>query len=346
MKSTISMKMVLITVLFSTNFIASASAVTAKQQAAKGMQYAELFPGLASLCDIDSPIRDLSKRKRANRSGKSKKSSGKNKTRSSIPATKVFDNLFFVGTGGVSAWVIKTSDGLILIDALNSNKQAKQYIEQGLLNLGLNPKDIKYLLIGHEHGDHYGGQEYIVSNYQPRVVMGEVAWERMEKRQLTLFSPRWGKQPIRDIAAKDGDVITLGETEVQIYATPGHTPGTISFIFPVYDNGSKHMVSLWGGTGLNYGPDENRILAYSEAAKRFGDIAKSQGVDIYMSNHPKRDGSAAWLKQLANREVNEPHPFVAGKQNAVKAYDMLHHCTYAQVLKIRADKAMNQEVKP
>ena len=308
----------------------------AKYFANKGMQHADLFPGLANLCDIASPIRDLSKRKKNTEKGKRKRS--KNSRSAGIPPTKVFDNLYFVGTGGVSSWVIKTSDGLMLIDALNTTRQAEEYIEKGMLALGLNPADIKYLIIGHEHGDHYGGQAYFVDKYKTRVVMGDVAWTRMEKQQLTVFSPRWGVMPKRDITAKDGDVIRLGNTEVQIYETPGHTPGTISLIFPVFDQGKKHMVSLWGGTGLNYGPDKARIQAYTDAATRFGKIAKEQGVDIFMSNHPRRDGSATNLKALATRTLEQPHPFVQGKTVALKAYDMLAQCTKAQVFRIESEQ--------
>lgn len=306
---------------------------SAKHFASKGMAHAELFPGLTNLCDIESEIRDLSKRKRNSVSGRKKKS-GKSRS-SGIPATKVFDNLYYVGTGGVSSWVIETSDGLILIDALNTVRQAKEYIEKGMLALGLNPADTKYLIIGHEHGDHYGGQAHFVSNYKTKVVMSDVAWSRMENNKLTVFSSRWGPMPKRDITIKDGGTISLGDTQVQVYETPGHTPGTISLIFPVFDNGKKHMVSLWGGTGLNYGPDLARIQSYTDAASRFGNITKAQGVDVFLSNHPTRDGSREKIKLMDERSKDQPHPFVQGQDVVAKAYDMLASCTQAQVLRIQ-----------
>lgn len=312
-----------------------AESKTAEYFAEKGMQNADLFPGLANLCDIESPIRDLSNRKRSNNANQSRGKNTGDKSRSNVtPATQVFDNLYFVGTRGVSSWVLKTSEGLILIDALNTNRQAKDYIEKGMVELGLDIKDIKYLIIGHEHGDHYGGQEYIVQKSNARVVMGDVAWSRMENNELTVFSPRWGAMPKRDISAHDGDKITLGDIEVQIYETPGHTPGTISLIFPVYDQGKKHLVSLWGGTGLNYGPDKTRIQSYTNAATRFGEIAKAQGVDVFLSNHPRRDGSAEKFMQMHGRDKSAPHPFVQGQDAVAKAYEMLASCTQAQVLKI------------
>ena len=318
--------------------IAQKTQLTAQDYVEKGMQYADEFPGLTSLCDIQNPLRDLTKRVRTNNEGKKRsKKLGSKRRSSTIEPTQVFDNLYYVGTGGVASWVVKTSQGLIVIDALNNNEQAKNYIEKGLLTLGLNPEDIKYLIISHGHGDHYGGQEYLVNKYKARVVMSGVEWRRLEQPKLDFESPRWGKRPTRDISTKEADTITLGDTSIGVHLTPGHTPGTISLLFPVYDNGKKHMLSLWGGTGLNYGPDIERISAYSVAAKRFGNVAMQAGVDVFISNHPKRDGSYERIKQLKNRAPEAAHPFVIGQEQASHGFSMLSDCTYAQVLKIKGE---------
>ena len=90
---------------------------------------------------------------------------------------KAFDNLYFVGDKWVSAWAINTSQGIILIDALNSGKEAAKLIEGGLRHLGLNPGRIKYIVVTHGHGDHYGGATYLANKYHARVV-ALVALER------------------------------------------------------------------------------------------------------------------------------------------------------------------------
>jgi len=316
--------------------ISKDKALTPQEHAELGKQHAELFPGLVSLCDIEAPFRNATIRPKPKASGKSQEPHKKRKRSAPIAPTQVFDNLYFVGTGGVSSWVIKTSNGLILIDALNNNAQAEKYIEQGMLALGLDPNELKYLIITHGHGDHYGGQEFLVKKYGVRPVMSDIEWTRLEQPQQDFASPNWGIKPTRDISINDGDVISLGDIDVSIYLTPGHTPGTISLIFPVFDQGKEHMVSLWGGTGLNYGPVAERIAAYSVSAKRFGDVAKQAGVDIFMSNHPKRDDSAEKLINMPKRLSSQPHPFVIGKRQALKAFDLLHHCTLAQSLRVEA----------
>jgi len=70
------------------------------------------------------------------------------------PSGQGFDNLYFVGADWVSAWAIKTSDGIILIDALNIQAEAAALIEGGMRKLGLDPAQIKYVIVTHGHGDH------------------------------------------------------------------------------------------------------------------------------------------------------------------------------------------------
>ncbi|MBT2305046.1 MBL fold metallo-hydrolase, partial [Variovorax paradoxus] len=148
------------------------------------------------------------------------------------PPGQAFDNLHFVGADWVSAWAIKTSDGIILIDALNTQAEAAALIEGGMRKLGLDPAQIKYVIVTHGHGDHYGGAPYLAQKYRARVVMSEADWTMIETR-LEFATPIWGAPPKRDVSVKDGDRITLGDTSVSLYITPGHTMGTISPVFDV-----------------------------------------------------------------------------------------------------------------
>ncbi len=90
------------------------------------------------------------------------------------------DELYFLGNYWTSAWAIKTSAGLIIIDALDNAEEAKQYIEDGLRKVSLNPADIKYVVVSHAHGDHYGGAEYLKEKFNPRIVMSEIDWKVFE----------------------------------------------------------------------------------------------------------------------------------------------------------------------
>ena len=151
---------------------------------------------------------------------------------------------------------MKTSDGIILIDALNNGQEAATLIEGGMRKLGLNPADIKYIIVTHAHGDHYGGVDYLVERYHPRVVMSQADWT-MTENKLEFESSHWGPPPRRDIAVKDGDVITLGDTRVRLFAGPygrHHFAGVRSEIRRCAAPG--HAV---GRPAFNFGKDIPRL---------------------------------------------------------------------------------------
>ena len=73
---------------------------------------------------------------------------------------KVFDNLYFVGQTEYSAWAITTSAGIIVMDAI-FDYSVEDEVANGLTTLGLDPKQIKYVIVSHAHGDHVGGARFL-----------------------------------------------------------------------------------------------------------------------------------------------------------------------------------------
>jgi hypothetical protein len=126
---------------------------------------------------------------------------------------KIFDNLYFVGTKEHSSWAVVTSAGIILLDTLYEYA-SEDAIIGGLTKLGLDPAQIKYLIVSHGHGDHVGGAGLIQQRFNPRVIMGGPDWDSVEK------SARIPNKPRRDVVASDGQKVTLGDTTVTVYLTP------------------------------------------------------------------------------------------------------------------------------
>jgi metallo-beta-lactamase class B len=244
------------------------------------------------------------------------------------PPGQAFDNLFYVGAKWVSAWALKTSDGVILIDSLDNQAEAASLIEPGLRKFGMDPAKIKYVIITHGHGDHYGGANYLVQQDRPRIVMSDVDWT-MTETKLEFDTPLWDRPPKRDIAAHDGDKITLGDTTVTLYLTPGHTNGTISPVFDVWSGGQRHRVLLWGGTAFNFGRDLVRLDSYAASTQRLRDIAQQQGIDVLLSNHPGFDNSLIKLDQLRTQSPSQPNPFVIGTPTVVRALTVMGECSQA-----------------
>ena len=157
---------------------------------------------------------------------------------------KAFDNLYWLGTRQHSSWALRTSGGIILIDT-NFSWAIEPEIVEGFTKLGLNPRDIKYVIISHAHGDHDQGAALLQSRYGAKVVMGAADWDATLQRPASAA----GGVPKRDITVgPEGMKLTLGETTVDIIPTPGHTPGTLSYVFPVQDQGKQVMVAYSGGT--------------------------------------------------------------------------------------------------
>lgn len=242
---------------------------------------------------------------------------------------KAFDNLYYVGAAWVSAWAIKTSQGIILIDALNNNDEATDLIDGGMRKLGLDPADIKYVIVTHAHGDHYGGATHLVEKYGTRVVMSEADWKQLETKP-EVDSPVWGRPPKRDVSVKDGDKVTLGHTSVTIHITAGHTLGTISPSFAVTSGGKTHRVLLWGGTAFNFGNNIPRLESYAEGADRMAKLAEEQGIDVLISNHSAYDGAIAKIDAIRRRGTMEPNPFVIGTPAVARGLQAMGECARAQ----------------
>ena len=110
------------------------------------------------------------------------------------PPFRVFDNLYWLGTRQHSSWALQTSDGLIIIDT-NFAWATEPEIIDGLTKLGLNPREINYVVISHAHGDHDQGAAELQKRFGAKVVMGATDWESTLQRPPTAA----GGVPTRDI---------------------------------------------------------------------------------------------------------------------------------------------------
>jgi len=241
--------------------------------------------------------------------------------------SKVFDNLYYVGSQLQSMWLVKTSDGLILHDTA-FDYMVQDQIVNGTRKLGLDPAQIKYVIVSHGHNDHYLGARYLQDTYHSRIIMSEADWNFMEKDETPA-----DKKPKRDMVATDGMKLTLGDTTLTMYITPGHTPGTISTLIPVRDGNQKHLASIWGGSGLSargFSSLEEAERLYSASAKRFKEIVTKAGADVYLSSHTVHDKTLDKLNALRFRNPGDPHPFV-NKEAVGRQLTLVGECADAQL---------------
>jgi metallo-beta-lactamase class B len=238
---------------------------------------------------------------------------------------RAFDDLFFLGQTAFSVWGLRTSEGIILVDSIFDYSVEAEVVE-GLRKLGIDPTQIRYVIISHAHADHSGGAG-ILQRLGARIVMSEADWQLYEKSTDKVKARR-------DIVATDGMPITLGGSTVRVYLTPGHTHGTISTVLPVHDNGRPHVAALWGGTLFNFrdspeDPRDARLRAYAASAARFREVARAAGADILLSNHTAYDGTTVKLPALARRQPGQPNPYVIGADAVQRYFRVAEECAVA-----------------
>jgi metallo-beta-lactamase class B len=218
-----------------------------------------------------------------------------------IAPRKVFDNLYFIGQSAVSAWAYDTGDGLVVFDSLNDAAEAEGILVPALQQLGFAGTDIKHLIISHEHFDHYGGARWLQDTFHPATYASAAAWEGMVNVE---------GGPVRDRTISEGDVITFGNVTFNFYVTPGHTPGSLSTIFKVYDDGVEHTAGFYGGTGIpSSAPAKDQQIA---SMNRFADLAEEANVDTLIANHQNQDRSLYHFDLLEHRMDGSDHPYVIG----------------------------------
>jgi len=236
---------------------------------------------------------------------------------------KVFDNLYFLGQTEYSVWAVMTSEGIIAIDTI-FDYSVEEEVAGGLKKLGLDAATIKYAVVTHPHPDHHGGARFLQDRYGVRVFMSAADWDFLDRTT--------GTKPKRDMVATDGQKLTLGDTTLTLYITPGHTPGTLSLLIPVKDNGRPHLAALWGGTGLN--ADRDSLQAYIRSAQRFNEIVRQAGADIILSNHTDWDQSKINLPMLAKRVTGSANPYVVGNQSVRRYLKVAEECATSRLMRL------------
>ncbi len=242
---------------------------------------------------------------------------------------KVFDNLYFVGSKIHNSWALTTSEGIILIDTLFTYNSEEEIVG-GLKKLGLDPATVKYVIISHAHSDHVGGAKLMQDRYASRIVLGGPDWASIEK---SVNGYPEGK-PKRDIVADDGQKIVLGDTAVTVIATPGHTPGTLSMIFTVKDNGKPLTVAYSGGTAFNFPSTAANFDTYIKSQSKMAAAAAAANATILMSNHSEFDSAITKIRMLPSRRPGEPHPFEVGKEAVARYFIVTGECAQAARLKL------------
>lgn len=249
-----------------------------------------------------------------------------------IEPTKIFDDVYAIGDQGTVAYVIQTSAGLLMIDALSPD-QTESKLLPGFQKLGLDPSMVKVIVVGHGHADHFGGTAYFQEHFGSKVYISEADWDLMEHPPAR--GGRGGPPtalPKHDQLLVEGQPVVLGDFKLTPIAVPGHTPGSMGFIFPVKDNGKRYMAAMYAGTILTPGFVSDEGLAqYAKSVPHFEEETKKAKVEVELQNHPLMDPIQPKLDKLKARKPGEPNPFVVGRADYQKFLEVMAACTEVNI---------------
>jgi len=148
------------------------------------------------------------------------------------PPFRIYGNSYYVGTCGISAILIVGDQGDVLIDS--GTRAGADVVAANIEKLGFDLADVKLLLISHEHYDHVGGIAELQRRTGAKLLTSEAAKPVMESGQASEDDPQAGMHDPFEAAKVDGTVedgkpVQLGSIVLMPIATPGHTPGALSW---------------------------------------------------------------------------------------------------------------------
>jgi metallo-beta-lactamase class B len=243
-----------------------------------------------------------------------------------LEPTKIFDNLYYIGFNDIGAWAIPTSAGIIMIDTLNTPQEAEDIIVPGLRKVGLDPANVKYVVIGHGHFDHFGGASYLQDKFGARVAMSAADWDLIERQPANAPPQQVNRpRPKRDMVVTDGQKLTLGDTTLTLQITPGHTDGSLAILIPVKDKGRPHTALML--SGANQTPNPSSLAAFEKALT----IAKKEKAAVLLNGHPGIFGDElAWMETLRT-SPSGPNPYVYGEARFARFIDIMTECARARI---------------
>lgn len=250
------------------------------------------------------------------------------------PPARIFGNVWYVGTCGISAVLITGKQGHILVDG--GLPEAAPLVLANIRTLGFNPADVHWIVPSHEHFDHAGALSALQKATGAQIAALPATAGVLADGKPDASDPQAADlqpfPPARvDKVLADGETLRLGELAVTVRATPAHTAGS----------------SSWTWTSCD-ARKTCRTIAYADSATAIS-------ADGYrFTDHPDRNAAVrAGLARIAGLPCDvliTPHPSASDlfdRLGGVKPLVNPNACrTYAQAATQRFDARLSSEKKP
>jgi metallo-beta-lactamase class B len=225
---------------------------------------------------------------------------------------RIADNLYYVGTEGLTSLLLTTPQGHILIDG--AVPSAAKGIEANITALGFKPSDVKILLNSHAHFDHSGGLAQLktdtgamlAASGPDKAALESGTYPGSEERRDLDFPP------VKvDRLLKDGEKVALGGVVLTAHLTPGHSAGCTTWTFPLKVDGAVRQAVYHCSTSVAL----NRLVSKDKGPQYPGIAGDYQATfaklktikaDVFLAPH-------AESFKLADKRARlgaQPNPFV------------------------------------
>lgn len=215
---------------------------------------------------------------------------------------RVIDNIYYVGTKGLSTYLITSPEGHIAVNP--SFDWTVPMIRTNVEKLGFKFSDIKILLISHAHSDHCGGAALFKELTGAKYMVMEQDVPEIEKPT--------GRYPAVkvDRALRDGEEVKLGNTTLTARLTPGHTKGCTTWTMKAREGGKTYDVVIIGSPNVNAGyklVDNEQYPQIAADFERMFKILKALPADVYLGAHGDYYGMEA---KFARMKPGAANPFI------------------------------------
>ena len=166
-----------------------------------------------------------------------------------VAPVQIIGNIYYVGTNGVSSFLVVTSAGHILLDS--GFNQSVPLIRESVTQLGFRFEDIRMLLSSHAHFDHVAGHALVQQLTGAQIIASQKDGEVIARGDEALWEGWQGSRVDRLVA--DDDVVSLGGVELRAHLTLGHTEGCTTWTMETTVGNDRHRVVFAGGYGINPG---------------------------------------------------------------------------------------------
>lgn len=239
-----------------------------------------------------------------------------------VAAFRIIGNVYYVGASDVTSYLIRTSEGLILLDGGFAETAAQ--IEANVATLGFKVEDIKLLLNGHAHPDHTGGLPAIkqASSAQLLAVQEEVVPLEHNGRGTFYRGDRRLFEDMKvDRVVASGEPIRLGDVTITPYRTPGHSPGCTTWTTQVREGGRQYNVVFVCQLTVPHGESLTHNENYPQIAADFAltfERLRSLPCDVFLAEHGTAFDLAGKIQRMAQRPTDNPFIDPAGYRRHVE----------------------------